>query len=78
MNLETDRGIPLIGFVGRLTHQKGVDLIAAAIAELAALPAQFALLGKGERGSRARLPPPPRATRAAWRWPPASTKGSPT
>jgi starch synthase len=48
LNLETDRGIPLIGFVGRLTHQKGVDLIVAAIAELAALPAQFALLGKGE------------------------------
>ena len=48
LNLEVDRAIPLIGFVGRLTHQKGVDLIAAAIAELAALPAQFALLGKGE------------------------------
>ena len=48
LNLEMDRGIPLIGFVGRLTHQKGVDLIAAAIAELADLPAQFALLGKGE------------------------------
>ena len=49
LNLEVDRRIPLIGFVGRLTHQKGVDLIAAAIGELAALPAQFALLGKGER-----------------------------
>ncbi len=48
LNLEPDSGSPLIGFVGRLTHQKGVDLIAAAIAELAALPAQFALLGKGE------------------------------
>jgi starch synthase len=49
LNLERDRRMPLIGFIGRLTHQKGVDLIAAAIAELAALPAQFALLGKGER-----------------------------
>jgi starch synthase len=49
LNLERDSGIPLIGFVGRLTHQKGVDLIAAAIAELAALPAQIALLGKGDR-----------------------------
>jgi starch synthase len=36
LNLEPDSGSPLIGFVGRLTHQKGVDLIAAAIAELAA------------------------------------------
>jgi starch synthase len=40
---------PLIGFVGRLTHQKGVDLIAAALPEIAALPAQVALLGTGER-----------------------------
>ena len=39
----------LIGFVGRLTHQKGADLIAAAAAELAALPAQLAVLGRGER-----------------------------
>lgn len=49
LNLESDSRIPLLGFVGRLTHQKGVDLIAAAIAELAALPAQVALLGKGDR-----------------------------
>src|SRR5688572_26035589 len=49
LNLERDIGIPLIGFVGRLTHQKGVDLIAAAIAELAALPAQIGLLGTGDR-----------------------------
>jgi starch synthase len=49
LNLEVRRDIPLIGFVGRLTHQKGVDLIAGAINELAALPAQFALLGRGER-----------------------------
>jgi starch synthase len=55
LNLEVDPGIPLIGFVGRLTHQKGVDLIAAAIAELAALPAQFALLGKGEARLEAAL-----------------------
>src|SRR5688572_1368811 len=38
---------PLLGFVGRLTHQKGADLIAA-VAE--PLPAQLALLGTGERG----------------------------
>ena len=49
LNLEVRAEIPLIGFVGRLTHQKGVDLIAGAINELAALPAQFALLGRGER-----------------------------
>jgi len=36
----------LIGFVGRLTQQKGADLIAAAIADL---PGQVVVLGKGER-----------------------------
>jgi starch synthase len=37
---------PLVGFVGRLTHQKGVDLLAGVLAEL---PAQFVILGTGER-----------------------------
>ncbi len=36
----------LVGFIGRLTHQKGADLIAAAIADL---PGQVVVLGKGER-----------------------------
>ena len=49
LNLEVRSDVPLLGFVGRLTHQKGVDLIAGALNELAALPAQFALLGRGER-----------------------------
>ncbi len=48
LNLEASDD-PLIGFVGRLTHQKGADLIAAAAAELAALPAQLAVLGRGDR-----------------------------
>jgi len=48
LNLEASDE-PLIGFVGRLTQQKGADLIAAAMPELAALPAQLAMLGRGER-----------------------------
>ena len=48
MKLEPD-GVPLLGLVSRLTHQKGVDLVAAAAEDLAALPAQLALVGKGER-----------------------------
>ena len=48
LNLEVSDE-PLVGFIGRLTHQKGVDLIAAAAAEIAALPAQLVVLGRGER-----------------------------
>jgi starch synthase len=51
-DLKVDPGAPLIGFVGRLTHQKGVDLIAEVIDEI---PAQFALLGRGERALEAAL-----------------------
>jgi len=50
MKLERDAGLPLIGVVSRLTHQKGIDLLAAAVDALAALPAQLAVLGKGEPG----------------------------
>ena len=49
LNLDVDPQVPLIGFVGRLTHQKGIDLVASLAAELAAAPAQLAVLGKGER-----------------------------
>jgi len=48
LNLEISNDL-LIGFIGRLTHQKGADLVAAAAAELAAAPAQLAVLGRGER-----------------------------
>ena len=50
MGLQPDSEVPLLGMVGRFTHQKGIDLVAAAAAELAAMPAQLAILGKGERG----------------------------
>ena len=49
-NLERDAGVPLIGVVSRLTHQKGIDLLAGAVDALVALPAQLAVLGKGETG----------------------------
>ena len=50
LNLEPDPDVPLLGFIGRLTHQKGADLIAAAADELVAAPAQLVFLGRGERG----------------------------
>ena len=49
LNLEINAEVPVLGFIGRLTHQKGADLIAAAAAELVGLPAQLAILGRGER-----------------------------
>jgi starch synthase len=49
MNLELDPDVPVLGLVTRLAHQKGVDLVAAAAEELVALPAQLAVVGKGER-----------------------------
>ena len=55
LNLEVNADCPLLGFVGRLTHQKGADLIAAAAAELVGLHAQLAVLGRGERDIEAAL-----------------------
>ena len=49
LGLAVEDDLPLLGMVGRFTQQKGIDLVAAAAAELAALPAQIAVLGKGER-----------------------------
>lgn len=49
MGLAPAADVPLFGFVGRLTEQKGIDLIAAVAPRLAAGPAQLAVLGTGER-----------------------------
>lgn len=39
---------PIIGMVGRLTEQKGIDIFAEAAAELASLDVRFAILGAGQ------------------------------
>lgn len=39
---------PVVGFIARLTDQKGMDLIAAAADDLMALDARWAVLGNGE------------------------------
>ncbi|HEX6298383.1 MAG TPA: glycogen synthase GlgA [Burkholderiales bacterium] len=49
MGLRLEEDLPLLGMVSRLTHQKGSDLVAEVVDELAAMPAQLAVLGKGER-----------------------------
>jgi starch synthase len=48
LRLPVDDELPLLGAVGRFTHQKGIDLLAAAAEELLAMPAQLVVLGKGE------------------------------
>jgi len=48
LGLEARAGVPIVGAVSRLTYQKGVDLLAAAADALVALPAQLAVIGKGE------------------------------
>jgi starch synthase len=48
--------LPLVGAVSRLSHQKGIDLLADALEELLpAVDAQFALLGAGDRAVEERL-----------------------
>ncbi len=40
--------VPLIGFVGRLVEQKGLELLLPVLEAMLELPAQFAVLGKGD------------------------------
>lgn len=47
--LPEDPAVPLIGIVGRLVSQKGIDLVLAALPELACRSLQLAILGHGER-----------------------------
>lgn len=49
LGLAAAPGVPLLGVVSRLTEQKGLDLVAALMNELAALPVQLAVLGSGAR-----------------------------
>lgn len=45
--LKVDNNIPIIGMVGRLTSQKGLDLIGEVIHDIATLPIQLIILGTG-------------------------------
>ncbi|XP_019157113.1 PREDICTED: granule-bound starch synthase 2, chloroplastic/amyloplastic [Ipomoea nil] len=47
MNLPVRDDVPLIGFIGRLDHQKGVDLIAEAIPWMMGQDVQVVMLGTG-------------------------------
>ena len=49
VGLQARDDIPLLGVVSRLTHQKGLDLVAALERQIVDLPAQLLVLGSGER-----------------------------
>ncbi|HWR97522.1 MAG TPA: glycogen synthase GlgA [Candidatus Methanoperedens sp.] len=46
---EPAAGVPLFGTISRMADQKGFDLLAAALPQLAALPLRWCLLGSGDR-----------------------------
>ena len=48
MGLYLAPDVPLLGVVGRLTHQKGLDLLLEIAPRLVELPAQLVMLGTGE------------------------------
>lgn len=48
LNLPQESDVPLFGFVGRLSHQKGLDLLFKAMPELMKLDLQIVFLGIGE------------------------------
>jgi len=53
--LPVDTGMPLIGMVGRLVSQKGIDLVLEEIDQIVAIPAQLVILGSGESKYENRL-----------------------
>lgn len=55
LSLPVNNNIPLIGLIGRLVEQKGIDLILDCLPEILAMPVQFALLGSGDKDFEQRL-----------------------
>ncbi len=55
LGLAQESSCPLLGAVSRITHQKGLDLLAEIGEEIALLPAQLALLGAGDKHLEAAL-----------------------
>ncbi|GFO70878.1 starch synthase [Bathymodiolus japonicus methanotrophic gill symbiont] len=54
-SLPEDPAIPMIGLIGRLVDQKGIDLVIDCLDDLVNYPVQFVLLGSGEKGFEHRL-----------------------
>ena len=49
LSLPVDATIPLIGMVGRLVEQKGLEIILQSLSTLLTMPLQIVILGTGER-----------------------------
>ncbi len=63
LSLPVDKNIPMIGMVGRLTHQKGLDLLSPIITKILDMGVQLVVLGTGDyryeemlRGCQSRYP----------------------
>ena len=48
LGLEADKNVPMIGMVGRLSGQKGLDLVQCVLNEIMATGVQLVVLGKGD------------------------------
>ena len=59
---------PLLGFVGRLVEQKGLELILPVLEQMLAMPAQLVVLGTGESVYEQRLRRWLRRGRIPWLW----------
>ena len=55
LRLPKEKDIPMICIITRLVKHKGIDLLIGAMNELAELPLQFVLLGKGDRDFESRF-----------------------
>lgn len=55
LKLPQDREVPLFSFIGRLTYQKGIDLIAQIIPKLVKSGCQLIILGAGEKSHESKL-----------------------
>lgn len=54
-NLPVDAKTPLIGMIGRLVYQKGIDLVLDVLPDLVSTGAQLVLLGTGEKDYEQKL-----------------------
>ena len=48
LGLPVNEGVPMIGMVGRLTHQKGIDLVTAVMDRILDMDVQVVILGTGD------------------------------